>query len=442
MADIKVKIGADASQFESAMNGMKSHMNKLAMISGGAILGFKALSSVASTAASAIQSAGSAFLQFSQSSSQKAAQMESLTMAFETLTDNAETAKELISQFREEAQKSPLKTSDYAQAAQKMLIVGKSASEIMPTLKMLGDVSMGNALKFDRLALAYSQVMSKGRLMGQENNQLAESGFSPLAIISERTGKSMADLMKVMEDGGISSGMVTEAFKIATSEGGRFFGAIQRGAETMEGKMAQAQDSVEMLQIAFGEGMNKGLKVGLDAISAKLPEYNKAFAQVGNTFGNAIADAVNGDSEKLLKIGMFIGELIKEGLKLALLATGTETAGMLLEGASKYTPQGMAYRTFRGDKVTDRQVSTLQGYGRQQIARDTQSTLSRIRESSQNTFGYGDPNAVIQGMRGTKFRYAQPGESSPFVDPATNYRIIEILQRVADNTAPSGRAFP
>jgi tape measure domain-containing protein len=366
--------------------------------------------------------------------------------AFETLTDNAETAKELISQFREEAQKSPLKTSDYARAAQKMLIVGKSASEIMPTLKMLGDVAMGNALKFDRLALAYSQVMSKGRLMGPENNQLAESGFSPLAIISERTGKSMADLMKVMEDAGISSGMVTEAFKIATSEGGRFFGAIQRGAETMEGKMAQTQDAIDNLQITFGTGMNEGLKVGLDAISEKLPQFNEAFKKIGVTFGNAIGDAVKGDTQKLEQIGLFMGDVIAQGIVASFGNIGkifqvglSQTYADILGGIPKNMLTERGKSLVSGERI---KVRNYQDMLRGDARGDWREASQNVSAGFQNTFGYGSATGVVEGMRGTKFRYAQPGESSPFVDPATGFRIIEILQRVADNTAPSGKAFP
>ena len=77
--------------------------------------------------------------------------------------------------------------------------------------------------KLSSLTLAFSQVQSTGRLMGQDLLQMIGQGFNPLQIISEKTGRSMADLKKDMENGAISADMVTEAFKIATSEGGRFF---------------------------------------------------------------------------------------------------------------------------------------------------------------------------------------------------------------------------
>jgi len=443
MADIKVKIGADASEFERVMNGMKSHMNKLATITGGAVLGFKAISSVASTAANVIESVSSAFMSFATSASQKAAEMENLQVSFETLTGSASKAKELISEFRTEAQKSPLTTSDYANAGKTLMAFGMGSEKVMGTLRMLGDVAMGDSERFGRLALAFAQTQAAGKLMGQEVNQFVQSGFNPLQVISQKTGLSMMELRKKMEDGAISSGMVADAFKVATSEGGLFFNAIQRGAETMDGKMAQVRDSVDMLQISFGEGMNKGLKVALDAISDKLPELYKASTQIGVTLGGAISDAVNKDAEKLMEVGKFIGSLIKEGVRLSLVATGTEVAGRLLEGVSKYSQIGFLARKEFGDEKVDQTVSTFRGYGREQTGIDMTNAIDRLRESFTETFGYGPKNETIQGVGGSQFRYAQHGENSPFVDPRTGYRLIEILAEIRNNTAPTGNAaFP
>jgi len=324
MAGLTVRIKADASQFEKTVKGVKGQLNGLT----GSVAGIGAAIGAVWASVKSVQAIGDAL----QDSSKKAAGMEMLEMQFETLTKSTATAKKLIQDFRTEAQKSPLTTQDYAQAAQKMLTVGKSADEVMPTLKMLGDVSMGNGLKFERLSLAYSQVIAKGRLMGQENNQLAESGFNPLAQISKKTGESMKELMKRMEDGGISAGEVTEAFKDATSAGGLFFEAIQKGATTMEGKVANLTDTIDNLQIAFGTGMNQGLKSAIDAANAELPKLTEAFTVAGETFGLAISEAVAGDAQRFANIGQFIGELIVIGMKSAVQAGGH---ALVMEWAQK-----------------------------------------------------------------------------------------------------------
>src|SRR5690606_25401177 len=89
--------------------------------------------------------------------------------------------------------------------------------------KAIGDIAMGDANKMNSLTLAYSQMTSTGKLMGQDLLQMINAGFNPLNEISKKTGKSIGDLKKEMEQGKISANMVEKAFIGATSEGGQFY---------------------------------------------------------------------------------------------------------------------------------------------------------------------------------------------------------------------------
>jgi tape measure domain-containing protein len=336
---LTVKIRADASHFKKTIAGVEVQASGLS-----GVMGKLATSNLAFGAALSVAAAGAvalgAGLAFIKDASGKAAGMETLQVQFEVLTKSASKAKDLIAQFREEAIKSPLSVADYAQAAQKMLTVGTSAERVLPSLKMIGDVSLGNSVKFERLSLAYSQIISKGRLMGQENNQLAESGFAPLAMISKRTGESMAQLMKRMEDGAISSGEVTQAFKDATSAGGLFYGALERGASTTEGKIAKLDDAITGLKVAFGTGFNDGLKSALDATNNFLPKLESTFAEMGMRLGRALTNAVNGDMSAFISIGILIGEAIKEGfLEVTGTAITESIRGFLQQGSENLNPE-------------------------------------------------------------------------------------------------------
>jgi tape measure domain-containing protein len=195
---------------------------------------------------------------------------------------------------------------------------GVSVDETLPILKTLGDVSMGNAERFGSLALAFAQTQAAGRLMGQEVLQFVNAGFNPLQEISRKTGRSMIELKKAMEDGAISSAMVTDAFKSATSAGGLFFGALEKGASTTEGKIAKFNDTILGLKVSFGTGFNEGLKSALDSMNVSLPQFEARFTQLGQTIGRGITNAVKGDYDIFVKIGVVIGEAIKTGIKSAL----------------------------------------------------------------------------------------------------------------------------
>ncbi len=137
--------------------------------------------------------------------------------------------------------------------AQTMMGFGIGVDKVIPTLKMLGDVSMGNADKLAGLTLAYSQVSAAGKLTGNDLMQFINAGFNPLNEISKRTGKSLGEVKEIMSKGGISAQMVTQAFIDATSEGGLFNGMLDKLAGTAFGKFQKLMGGFEALKIKVGE---------------------------------------------------------------------------------------------------------------------------------------------------------------------------------------------
>ena len=314
---LTVKIKADASHFKKTIAGIEVQASGLT-----GVMGKLATSNLAFGAALSVAAAGAvalgAGLAFINDSSGKAAGMESLTMQFEVLTGSAQKAKDLIKTFREEAIKSPLNVQDYATAARGFMSYGVAAEKVLPMLKMLGDVAMGNSERFGLLSYAMAQVASNTSLKGDDLRQLVAQGFNPLSIISEKTGRSMMQLRKEMEAGTITYAMVEAALKDVTSEGGRFFGAIEKGAGTTEGKIAKLEDSILGIKVAFGTGFNEGLKSALDATNAFLPKFEEKFEIAGKLIGKALKDSVMGDYDMLSAVGGVVGEAIMAGIKAAI----------------------------------------------------------------------------------------------------------------------------
>lgn len=174
------------------------------------------------------------------------ATMEDFTANFETMLGSADKAQSMLAELSDFAKSTPFEMAGLADSAKILLNFGIDSKDVMNTIGMLGDVSMGNQEKLSRITLAFGQIQSTGRLMGQDLNQLINSGFNPLQVISEKTGRSMANLKKDMEDGAISADMVTGAFKSATSEGGMFFGAMDKGSKTANGQMSTLKDTINI----------------------------------------------------------------------------------------------------------------------------------------------------------------------------------------------------
>jgi tape measure domain-containing protein len=315
-----VDIRGNASHLEKTLGLAKNRISKLGSMS------VKATAGIAALGAAGAAGLGALVI----TSSKAASGIEDLTIQMGVLTGSTKIATSLIKDFQKEEQKSALNTEDYANAAKTILAFGGAHEDIMPTLRMIGDVSMGNSERFASLALAFAQTTAAGRLMGQEVLQFVNAGFNPLEQISRDTGKSMAELKKQMEDGAISVQMVKQAFINATSEGGRFYKAIDKGSESTSAKINQTKAAVTRLQVAFGTGFNEGLKDALDATNNFLPQIEGRFKVMGKYLGSAITQAVNGNSQELAAIGGLIGEIVLEGFKSVFLKAMDE----LLAGAS------------------------------------------------------------------------------------------------------------
>lgn len=173
-------------------------------------------------------------------------------ISLEVFTGSAEQAASVLGEIRSFAADSPLSFGDAIKASTTMLAFGSAAESVVPKLRMLGDISGGNAERFQSLSLAFSQTQAAGRLMGQEVLQFVNAGFNPLQQISEDTGISMGVLKKRMEEGAISFEMVEEAMRSATSEGGRFYGMTEKQANTAGGAVNQLVSASRELAAQFG----------------------------------------------------------------------------------------------------------------------------------------------------------------------------------------------
>ena len=414
---LTVKIRGDASHFEKTMSGVKRDIK-------GLTVGIAAFG----TAAVAASVAGAyGVVRLAKGASDAASDFEQLTMQFETLTKSGEVTQKLLAEMRADAAKSPLSISDYAQAGQKLLMTGRAAEEIMPSLRMIGDVSMGNAERFGRLALAYAQIIDKGRLLGTELNQLADSGFNPLNFISKRTGESFGELRKRMETTGISSKEVTQAFKDATSEGGLFYQAIQKGGDTTAGKIAKVKDGILSLQIAFGTGLNEGVKAGADAMAQGLSSVEKIAEDAGKTVGAGIVNAINGDLELIMKTGELVGMALREGLKLSFQGIGGEALGGIAGIVDEYTPVGMINKRLGGESFQ----STIQGASRGVVSDNFEVAVFEITEAARELREATMADAEFKNQMKDLFAAgSRPG--SPGNTPQMDAMLRE-LQRIANS---------
>jgi tape measure domain-containing protein len=200
------------------------------------------------------------------------ATMEALEASFAVMIGNAKQATILMNDLKRMAAVTPFETTDLANASKTLLQFGTNVKDLLPTLKMLGDASGGNNNRFNSMALVFGQIQSMGRLMGQDLLQLINAGFNPLQEISKKTGESMAVLKERMSKGGVSAKEVAEAFKTATSEGGRFFNGMNIASKTLEGLISTLKDDISTFGRSMVDGFLPAIKDTVKYISS-LAQY-------------------------------------------------------------------------------------------------------------------------------------------------------------------------
>ncbi|MGE4345940.1 MAG: tape measure protein [Flavobacteriaceae bacterium] len=171
--------------------------------------------------------------------------------SFQVLLGSEEAAKKMVQDIAEYGKTTPYDKMGVGENAKTMLSFGLDEAKIMPTLKAIGDIAMGDANKMSSLTLAYSQMSSTGKLMGQDLLQMINAGFNPLNEISKMTGKSIGDLKQEMEKGLITTKMVEDAYMNATSEGGQFHNMAEKMGQTLGGRWAQFMDTVNEKFLIF-----------------------------------------------------------------------------------------------------------------------------------------------------------------------------------------------
>lgn len=213
---------------------------------------------------------GAALISGAFSASKLSRELEQTKISFEVLLGSAKQGQKMLGDIRELALATPFGQKDLQDSAKLLLSFGVSSKKILPTLNTLSNIAQGSKDKLYHLSLAFAQMSSAGRLMGQDLLQMVNAGFNPLQIISQKTGISMAMLKKKMEDGAISAAMVEAAFKSATEAGGLFYKMNEKQAATFEGRLSKLSENIEIFSSGIGDTINTFLSPVLDIAISKL----------------------------------------------------------------------------------------------------------------------------------------------------------------------------
>lgn len=185
----------------------------------------------------------------------EAADMESVSVAFEVLIGDVEKAKKTLKDLRDFAAKTPLQFEDITKGAQQLMAFGSSADEVRDQLSMLGDVAMGQGDKLESIVRAYGKIQAKGRATMEELNMVTEAGVPILQTLADMYGTTTEEVLKLVSAGTVGFTEIDQAFKNMTSSGGQFYGMLERQSKTFNGMVSTLKDNLKLLMQRFGEAV-------------------------------------------------------------------------------------------------------------------------------------------------------------------------------------------
>ena len=284
MADytLSAKITGDATGFDRAIKDAEKSAGNFQKTIGD--MGKKL-----SSAGKSLQSAGkkitmatTAFAGIAAIGVKYNATMETYATSFEVMTGSAEKAAEVVDELKDIAASTPFEMPELAETTQLLMNYGFTADDALDKMTMLGDISQGSADKMNRLATAYGQMSSAGKVSLEDVKQMIEAGFNPLQEISESTGESMESLYDRISAGTISVDEITASMQRSTSEGGRYFQSMEKQSQTFSGQMSTLKDNVQGLLGNVTSGIFEKLAQDvLPKINEVLTTVNTAFEEGG-----------------------------------------------------------------------------------------------------------------------------------------------------------------
>ena len=263
-------------------------------------------------------------------------------IALRSILGDMQNADIMFQQIKSLALESPFTFSDLNKDVKPLAAYGVEYDDLYDTTKRLADMASGLGVSFERIALAFGQVRSRGWLDGKELRQISYAGIPLLNKLSEyytkKEGKnvSTSDVKTRITGRGVDFEDVKQVFWEMTDAGGQFFNMQSVMSDTLLGKYNKMKDAWEIMlsDMASSETISGKFLKGTLELIAKL-------IQNLHTLGPAFIAAFSGFA--LHKANMALGG----GVAAGLLSAKGKVAGDVTKEA------------LQGERLSDIQKSIL-----------------------------------------------------------------------------------
>lgn len=266
IGDLVTRLSVDGRNFQNGLSKAQGQAKSFASNVASIVSGI-AIADIGGKAIGGILSLG-------QSVAKLAADAQTAQIQFEVLTGSAEKGAALFKDVERFAARTSFNLESAADASKGLMAAGVSDTAVIPTLQLLGDLAMGDSVKLGFLSKAYTDVMNKGRLQGQEIRQFSENGVGLIGALSKTLNKSTSEILSMSEAGQISFTDMQKALMSLIGEGGRFHNMMERINTTFTGQWNSLVENVQTLGREIGTAVLPNLTSMVTVANEILQKFN------------------------------------------------------------------------------------------------------------------------------------------------------------------------
>lgn len=206
-------------------------------------------------------------------------QFQQTEMAFKTMLQSEEKAKDLMQQLINTAAITPFGVDDVTEGAKQLLAFNVAAKDVNDTLIRLGDVAAGMGVSLSEMVMLYGTTIAKGKMDTMDLYQFLNRGI-PIAdelakVMGLDVNNAIAEVKEQLTAGKVTSDIFIKAMQNMTSEGSKFGGMMKAQSKTITGQISNIEDAIEQMFNELGRSQEGIINSGLDAVSTIVENWRK-----------------------------------------------------------------------------------------------------------------------------------------------------------------------
>lgn len=210
--------------------------------------------------------------------------------SLQAILQNKSQADQIFNKTVQLAVKSPFQIKELVTFTKQLAAYRIESDKLYDTTKRLADVSAGLGVDMGRLILAYGQVKAAAYLRGTEVRQFTEAGINMYGELQklfktrDQADYTTAQIVDMISKRKVTFEDVEQVFENLTSKEGIFYNMQEIQSETLQGKISNLKDSIDVMLNSIGKANEDTLKGSIDSIKVLIDNW-ETVAEVAKTFG-------------------------------------------------------------------------------------------------------------------------------------------------------------